>query len=150
MKHQSIVCFTKALLVLAGLSTYSVALAQGSKDCLRSGSQMTYTIPLVGSASDVGKIDQVQVRATNNSAAPADQHDLYTSFWSAMVSPVNGSVEITLTVPPNISKGEYNLSTVRMIFKGLNHDDADFKKPQAFNVCGEPFKWPTVGPIKEH
>ena len=62
MKDQSIVCFTKALLVLAGISVCSTALAQDAKPCLQPDSHITYTIPLLGSPSDIGKITQVQVQ----------------------------------------------------------------------------------------
>jgi hypothetical protein len=115
MKHQSIVCFTKALLVLAGISVGSAALAQEiAHEAIRPNKTVTYTITGEG---DVNKVTGIEIQFNSKrDSPPSDQQGYQTSFGSGRLAPKPGasreSIEVTVTIPASVASGEYWITQI--------------------------------------
>jgi hypothetical protein len=134
MKHQSIACFTEALLVLTGLSISSTALAQQiANETIRPNKTVTYTISGEG---DVDKVTGIEIQFGSKVASPPpDQQGFQTSFDPGVKTPrhgASGSLEVTLTIPASIVSGDYTIQ--RIIVSTANGASVSYTAPLDFTA----------------
>jgi hypothetical protein len=152
MKHQSIACFTKALLVLAGLSACPVALAQDSKEALRPNKTITYELKLSG--DDAQRAGDVSFQFATDARPGLSQGGYDTQFWSGhqvlRPSAKPGFLEATVTIPDTVISGRYEMKKIQLFRKNSNvinvafDAGAGFTAPPSFELINDD----TFGRIK--
>jgi hypothetical protein len=160
VKHQSIVCFIKALLALAALSVCSTELAAQApatqkdkakpKPCFGPGAGPEFTLSFDGEyAKDYMNVG---LSFTTDSKVPEGQKDLLTAQFdterSAPTAPASGVFKVSVRVPINAISGYYalfNFNASTQTFGVLYKAGVDFTAPAKFEVCNpNPFKKATV------
>jgi hypothetical protein len=116
MKHQSIVCFTEVLIVLAGLSACSKAIAQTptSRKCEESGTHLTYTLKISGmnlqDVKDAGLAFERSPQPPITVGQEGFATQLSQQSSASVVSP--GILEVSVAISPRTAEGEYRLTQV--------------------------------------
>jgi len=118
MKDQSIVCFTKALLVLAGISVCSVALAQEIAHPYHPGDVLHVLVKFSG--PDARKISSAAVNLEfvgDANAIRKDQPNFASTLYlsESHSTPEPNTFDVSIKVPINQASGEYRVGYLRGI-----------------------------------
>lgn len=137
MKHQLIDCFTNALLVLAGLSVGSVALAQPpTKLCTGPESETTFTISIAGDHLEDIKVVSLHFRGPDRPVA--DQSGFQTDFGSDKSRNLGpGKFEVSAVTQKYQADGSYVIDQVSINNGAITKTylAAEFTAPPALVVC---------------
>jgi hypothetical protein len=143
--------FTNVLLVLAGLSACSTAIAQPvASKCHPPKSELKLTVAFEGEYASA--MDSVSVVVRSMSEAGPDQQNFATSFGTPpdqakKIAP--GVFTVTMIIPDLIADGEYRVIAVNAT--STKHPYAnysapgDFSAPPSFQICDpDRFRIPKV------
>jgi uncharacterized lipoprotein YajG len=149
MKNQSIVNLTTALLILAGISVCSTALAQPpTKACVTPASHFSFTVSISG--PEVRQVKNIGLAFDQSPSVPPvpGQEAFMKSFGSQ--STINtstpGVFNVTVLVPEYVADGEYKITRIS-VDNGtisLSFAPPSFTPPDSIAVCNSK----RFGPLK--